>query len=254
MFNKKISDLISLVLLWFLFFWFQVWVLVASQDPLDEELKNLLAMPNKIVTTTEEGDTIETFVYTGSENSAWTIKKKDGSILQFLKSTDSWGWTSYSFNDNGKTTIANIDKDGNASWDPGAIWNAMVVASNTTKQNDNKLTIITSEAVPWADCSCKDTVNQCTVVTTRKYECTANKWMLGFQEVFAKIIRYVINIVLLLGVLAVVGLGIAWSFAWGDDVKAKSTLKTWAINIVIWLLILFMFRYILLFLAPWIYR
>jgi hypothetical protein len=37
-------------------------------------------------------------------------------------------------------------------------------------------------------------------------------------------------------------------------VKAKSTLKTWAINIVIWLLILFMFRYILLFLAPWIYR
>jgi hypothetical protein len=37
--------------------------------------------------------------------------------------------------------------------------------------------------------------------------------MLGFQEVFAKIIRYVINIVLLLGVLAVVGLGIAWSFA-----------------------------------------
>jgi hypothetical protein len=57
--------------------------------------------------------------------------------------------------------------------------------------------------------------------------------MLGFQEVFAKIIRYVINIVLLLGVLAVVGLGIAWSFAGGDDVKAKSTLKTWAINIVI---------------------
>ncbi len=44
--------------------------MAASQDPLDEELKNLLAMPNKIVTTTEEGDTIETFVNTGSENSA----------------------------------------------------------------------------------------------------------------------------------------------------------------------------------------
>jgi hypothetical protein len=64
----------------------------------------------------------------------------------------------------------------------------------------------------------------------------------------------VINIVLLLGVLSVVGLGIAWSFAWGDDVKAKSSLKKWAINIIIGLVILFMFRYILLFLAPWVYQ
>ena len=91
-------------------------------------------------------------------------------------------------------------------------------------------------------------------MTNRKYECTVPTGLAGFQSVFAQIIRFVINIVLLLGVLSVVGLGIAWSFAGGDDIKAKSTLKTWAINILIGLAILFFFRYILLFLAPWVYE
>jgi len=49
----------------------------------------------------------------------------------------------------------------------------------------------------------------------------------GFQKVFAQIIRYFIYIVLLLGVLGIVGLGIAWAFAGGDDVKMKTTLKHW---------------------------
>jgi hypothetical protein len=59
---------------------------------------------------------------------------------------------------------------------------------------------------------------------------------------------------MLLGVLGIVGLGIAWSFAGGDDVKMKSNLKTWGINILVGLIILFLFRYILQFLAPWIYN
>lgn len=50
-------------------------------------------------------------------------------------------------------------------------------------------------------------------VTARKYKCTVPTGLAGFQTVFAQIIRFVINIVLLLGVLSVVGLGIAWSFA-----------------------------------------
>ena len=142
------------------------------------------------------------------------------------------------------------------------LWiDGMSAADAASGSVDNKLTIITSEKVPGASCICyinnQAGWSECpigTKVENRKYQCTTNTWMLGFQEVFAKIIRYIINIVLLLWVLAVVGLGIAWSFAGGDDVKAKSTLKTWAINIVVWLFILFMFRYILLFLAPWIYR
>ena len=253
MYIKQISILVFLIFGLFFYPYISSAAPENRPDPLAEELQNLLKIPEKVIIESDNGDIIEEFRSPDTPNSVWIIKKKDGSIIQFSKSSNSLGWSAYSFTENGKTTTATIDKDGNISGDPSAMSHARV-ASTTTKPDDGKLTIITSEAVPWADCSCKDTINQCTVVTTRKYECTTNKWMLGFQEIFAKIIRYVINIVLLLGVLAVVGLGIAWSFAWGDDVKAKSTLKTWAINIVIWLLILFIFRYILLFLAPWIYR
>ena len=127
-------------------------------------------------------------------------------------------------------------------------------ASNSnTPSSPNK--IFTSESVPGADCVCApDAVCDGNEVAKRKYICTVPTGLAGFQSVFAKLIRFVINIVLLLGVLSVVGLGIAWSFAWGDDVKAKSSLKKWAINIIIGLAILFFFRYILLFLAPWVYQ
>ena len=150
----------------------------------------------------------------------------------------------------------------------------------TSSSSSSVNTIFTSEAVPGASCKCvADWAQDYTFTTTddtygvqtwtvkwtwesacganvakRKYECTVPTGLDGFQSVFAQIIRFVINIVLLLGVLSVVGLGIAWSFAWGDDIKAKSTLKMWAINILIGLAILFFFRYILLFLAPWVYQ
>lgn len=129
--------------------------------------------------------------------------------------------------------------------------------------NAEPLMTITSERVPWADCYCYIGWNKSWIVNEacktgtvaeRKYQCTTGSWMAWFQSVFAQIIRYVINIVLLLGVLAVVWLGIAWSFAGWDDVKMKSNLKSWAINIIVGLIILFMFRYILLFLAPWVYK
>lgn len=141
--------------------------------------------------------------------------------------------------------------ESNGEWSGDAV---AIGAGNNLANASKKLATITSEKVPWATCVCKDTKNSCNVVETRKYECTTDSWMLWFQSVFAQIIRYVINIVLLLGVLAVVWLGIAWSFAGWDDVKMKSNLKSWAINIIIGLIILFMFRYILLFLAPWVYN
>lgn len=59
---------------------------------------------------------------------------------------------------------------------------------------------------------------------------------------------------MLLGVLAIVGLGIAWAWAGGEDVKMKSNLKHWGINVLVGLTILFLFRYILTFLAPWIFN
>lgn len=91
-------------------------------------------------------------------------------------------------------------------------------------------------------------------IQTRKYECTVGSGLAGFQAMFAEIIRWFVNIVMILGVLAIVGLGIAWSLAWGDDAKAKTGLKKWAMNIFVGMIILFFFRYILQFLAPWIYQ
>ena len=145
--------------------------------------------------------------------------------------------------------------------DQKALDNAM--KTDTSKSTSWKIKTIVSEMVPWAECFCyidwkvswnKNESCKTGDITTRKYQCTTESGMVGFQKVFAQIIRFVINIVMLLGVLAVVGLGIAWSFAGWDDMKVKSSLKTWAINLVIGFIILFMFKSILQFLAPWIYK
>ena len=125
------------------------------------------------------------------------------------------------------------------------------------------ITIYTSEKIPGAKCTCVSQTKwnnesarttSCDDITTRKYACVVQPWLGNFQKMFATIIRYLINITLLLGVLAMVGLGIAWSWAGGDDAKAKSSLKKWWVNIIVWLMILFLFQYILRFIAPWIYQ
>lgn len=131
----------------------------------------------------------------------------------------------------------------------------------------NAQTVIVTEKVPGADCVCIQGVDAgwkiqydatdlaCRwAVTVRKYECTIETGLAGFQNMFATIIRWLVNIVMLAGVLAIVWLGIAWSLAGGDDAKAKSELKKWWMNILIGMIILFFFRYILQFLAPWIYK
>lgn len=59
---------------------------------------------------------------------------------------------------------------------------------------------------------------------------------------------------MLLGVLAIVGLGIGYAvFSGGDEEKTKMV-KGYAMNLIIGLTILFFFRYILQWLAPWIYQ
>jgi hypothetical protein len=133
--------------------------------------------------------------------------------------------------------------------------------TSTPSSSSSPNKIFTSESVPGANCKCvtkgSEKEGSCgseVKVSDRKYECTVPTGLAGFQSVFAQVIRFVINIVLLLGVLSVVALGIAWSFAGGDDVKAKSSLKKWAINIIMGLVILFFFRYILMLLAPWVYQ
>ncbi len=139
-------------------------------------------------------------------------------------------------------------------------------AADETSSNVQK--ILTSERVPGATCTCVvDGASlpegqswptmweaACENIKTRKYMCLVPRGLAGFESIFAEIVRTIVFIVMILGVLAIVWLGIAWAWAGGDDVKMKSTLKNWAFNVIIGLVILFMFRYILTFLAPWIFQ
>ena len=148
------------------------------------------------------------------------------------------------------------------------------MANAAAYQDLGKKTVIVTEKVPWAECTCiadgaKDNVPWDWVwrvlpgkweaacngaVEKRKYQCVVQPWFWSFQTMFAQIIRWFVFIVMLLGVLGIVWLGIAWAWAGGDDVKAKWNLKKWGINIAIGLIILFFFRYILTIIAPWIYN
>ncbi len=115
------------------------------------------------------------------------------------------------------------------------------------------ITVITTELIPGAACTCTDAVNQCKKVETRKYECTVQKGMTAFQQIIGKIIKWFIYIIMLLGVLAIVGAGIMMAF-WSDSEEYTKKAKWWAMNIIIGLVILFTFSYILKLLAPWVYQ
>jgi hypothetical protein len=240
-----------------------------AEDVLGDEINNLTAIPSveilewvKIDWTTQS---VRLLKDPNSGNSVGTIKKNDGSLYTITRSA--WyNWsTNYSVTNNGVTTTASVNIDGTTTWDANVANVASQINNSTTNTTSDsaakKVVTVVSEKVPGATCVCYIGGNawwpECppgTKISERKYQCTTDAGMTGFQKVFAQMIRFVINIVMLLGVLAVVGLGIAWSFAGWDDMKMKSTLKTWAINLVIGFIILFMFRYILLFLAPWIYK
>ncbi|PID84240.1 hypothetical protein CSB09_02105 [Candidatus Gracilibacteria bacterium] len=90
-------------------------------------------------------------------------------------------------------------------------------------------------------------------VEKRLYKCTIPEGMAGFQSIFKSMVRWIAVIATLLGVLALVALGIAWAVTGGEDTEAKKFLKKWIQNIIIGLLILYTFGFILRFLAPWVY-
>lgn len=131
--------------------------------------------------------------------------------------------------------------------------------------------VIVTEDIPWVDCECwylesgqdekswvwlepKNQLCKKTPVKNRKYNCSVEKWFKPFQLIMAQIIRWFIFIALLTGVLFIVWLGIAWTWAGWEDFKTKASLKKWAINIAIGLAILFFFRQLLMLIAPWIYK
>lgn len=97
----------------------------------------------------------------------------------------------------------------------------------------------------------------CGTPATRKYKCKIPPWLDGFQAVVGSMLKYTIYIGLLLGVLALVALGVAWSVYWAFDTSDGGAMgkkiKGWLSQAVIALIVLFFFSTILRILAPWVY-
>lgn len=141
---------------------------------------------------------------------------------------------------------------------------------STSSMADHTSTVVVTEIVPGTDistCKClltngewsdtpmtKDWQKTCeTNIAKKKYKCEMKWGMESFTKIFSGMIRWIVNISMLLAVLALVVMGILWSTTGADSDKVKAV-KWWFINILIGLLILFFFRAILGFLAPWVYK
>lgn len=140
-------------------------------------------------------------------------------------------------------------------------------ATNTANANGTATkttTVIVTEDIPGANCTCIGTQstdgltwpprqNYCWDPATRKYRCEVKSGFASFQEILAAMIKWIVFISALLGVLSLAVLGVMWSLSGADSEKTKKV-KWYFINILVGLTILFFFRYILAFLAPWIYK
>ncbi len=142
----------------------------------------------------------------------------------------------------------------------GMTYNEALSAADTVMASGGPTIVIVSEKVPGATCKCyiggaptDDATCENAKVEERLYQCTIQKGMTSFQIMIREIVRWFVYIIMLLWVLALVWAGILW--AWGSESEEYTKkAKWWAVNIIIWLVILFSFRYILGFLAPWIFR
>lgn len=128
--------------------------------------------------------------------------------------------------------------------------------------------VIVTEKIPGVECTCiaqwetgpggmwpPTPVNQdtCWTPATRKYKCTIKPWFSSFQESIQGITGWFTQIALILSVLVVVLLGIAWAI-WGSSEEKVKFLKWWTINILIGIVTLFFFQYILVMLAPQVFK
>ena len=189
------------------------------------------------------------------------VIKPDGSISDTdLKKIQSDLWLSDTDGKLWKNTAAALEAKALASSStaPSGNWGS----SDSSSSSDGSATVIVTEEIPWANCTCiaqttgnnpSASVTSCGDPKTRKYSCTVGKWLSGFQDIFREITRWVVYITMLLWVIAIAGAGIMW--AWGSDSEEYTKkAKWWVMNILIGLVILFTFRYILWFLAPWIFQ
>lgn len=130
-------------------------------------------------------------------------------------------------------------------------------------QSKDPVKVMVTEKIPGATCWCNiggvrqgsawESCGSDIPVDQRRYECTVWGGLSGFQEMFREITRWVVYITMLLWVFAIAGVGIMMAYTGSSDEWGAKAAKKWAINIVVGLVILFTFRYILWFIAPWIF-
>ncbi len=242
-----------------------------AADVFDEELGNLLARPTITKKSLPDGTVISTVsVPWGSSDSvAGFITLPDGVKVQFTKSA-SLGTTTFVNLSNGSTsTCSGSSCSGNINVSPALQSSFSSVSKSVASSSDltgnssaGSVTVYVSEMVPWATCWCNiDGVRQGSAgeacssdidVQNRKYECSVGKGMTAFQWMIAAITKWFIYLTMLFWVLALVWAWILW--AWGSESEEYTKkAKGWAVNIIIGLALLFTFRYILWFLAPWIF-
>lgn len=134
-------------------------------------------------------------------------------------------------------------------------------SSSSSNAGPAPVKVMVTEMIPWATCDCdpikwSPSSGACpssVKAEERRYSCTVAKWLGGFQDMFREIVKWVVYTIMLLWVLAISWAGILWMW-WSDSEEYTKKAKGWVMNIIIGLLILFTFRYILGFLAPWIFQ
>ena len=119
-------------------------------------------------------------------------------------------------------------------------------------QAASKSTVYVTEKIPGANCVPAEWSVE-SDITKRKYKCTIEAGFWSFQRSIQGITGWFTQIALILSVLVVVLLGIAWAI-WGSSEEKVKFLKWWTINILIGIVTLFFFQYILVMLAPWVFK
>jgi hypothetical protein len=148
----------------------------------------------------------------------------------------------------------------NPSLSEGDIYAAATSRATSDIQSSQPVNMLVSEKVPWATCTCaakgyewQADCPSTLAVGEKLYQCSVWKGMTAFQGMIASITKWFVYLTMLFWVLALVWAGILW--AWGSESEEYTKkAKWWAVNIMIWLALLFTFRYILWFLAPWIFQ
>lgn len=239
-----------------------------AADVFDEELDNLLARPTITKKSLPDGTVISTVsVPWGSSDSvAGFITLPDGVKVQFTKSA-SLGTTTFVNLSNGSTsTCSGSSCSGNINVSPALQSSFSSVSKSVASSSDltgnssaGSVTVYVSEKVPGATCTCatkwyewQEDCPSTLAVSDRLYQCSIDKWMWAFQSMIGAITKWFIYLTMLFWVLALVWAWILW--AWGSESEEYTKkAKGWAVNIIIGLGLLFTFRYILWFLAPWIF-